>query len=149
MSDKVSQEQMSAVVQKMINSRSGDRSKSALMKAAHDRMVEARKRAAVYDGDLERARQAYYVGPGWHPILDDLVKEFAEIEGLGFLAAHEKWGELRVAYLYSGDQKSDVDAIERRARDLCLVTCWHCGQPGKTKQERWRRVRCDEHWSGE
>ncbi|WP_312356737.1 hypothetical protein [Agrobacterium sp.] len=147
MSGKVSQEQMSAVVQKMINSSSGDSSKAALMRASHARMVEARQKAAVYDGDLEKARQAYNVGPGWTSILNDLVKEIAEIEGLGFLAAHENWGGLRVAYLYDGDRKADVDAIEMRARDRCLVTCWYCGQPGKLKQERWWRVRCEEHWN--
>ncbi|WP_035228743.1 hypothetical protein [Agrobacterium tumefaciens] len=146
---KITQDEMSAVVQRMIANRPSDLAKSALMKAAHNRMVEARKLAAVYDGDLDRARPAYHVGGGWYGILDDLVKEFAEIKNLGFLAAHEKWGELRVAYLYHGDRNADVNAIEMRAHDRCLVTCWHCGQPGKMKQERWRRVRCDEHWSSE
>lgn len=149
MIDKVIREQASTVVQKMINSRTGSSSKAALMKAAHDRMIEARKLAAVYDGDLERARRAYHVGPGWHPILDDLVKEFAEVEGLGFLAAHEKFGELRVAYLYDGDRQADVDTIVKRASDQAMEACWYCGQLGKVKQERWWRVRCEEHWSAE
>lgn len=146
---KITQDEMSAVVQKMINSRSGDRSKAALIQAAHDRMVAARRKAAIFDGDLDRARLAYHVGSGWHVILDDLVTEFAEIKNLGFLAAHEKWGELRVAYLYHGDRQSDVDVIVKRASDRALEACWYCGQPGKMKQERWRRVRCDEHWSSE
>lgn len=146
---KITQDEMSAVVQRMISNRSGDPAKLARMQASHDRMVEARKLAAVYDGDLDRARPAYHVGSGWHAVLDDLVKDFAEIEGLGFLAAHEKWGELRVAYLYVGDRKSDVEAIEMRARDRCITSCWYCGQPGKMRQKRWWRVRCDEHWSAE
>lgn len=146
---KVSQDEMSAVIQRMIDSRTDDPAKRAKLQAAHDRMTEARRRAAVFDGDLARARPAYYTGPGWHPILDNLVKDFAEIEGLGFLAAHEKWGELRVAYLYDGDRQADVDAIEKRAADKCLVACWYCGQPGRMKQERWWRVRCEEHWSTE
>lgn len=127
----------------------GISAKRAQMEAAHDRMTEARRKAAVYDGDVDRARAAYYVGSGWHSILDDLVQEFAEIEGLGFLAAHEKWGGLRVTYLHSGDRQADVDAIEKRAADKCLVTCWYCGQAGQVKKERWWRVRCEEHWSAE
>lgn len=146
---KVNQNDMSAVIQRMIDSRLADPAKRLQMQAAHDRMIESRHKAAVYDGDLDRARPAYYVGPGWHSILDDLVREFAEIDGLGFLSAHEKWGELRVAYLYDGERQAAVDAIVKRARDKCLVTCWYCGQPGRMKQERWWRVRCDEHWSAE
>lgn len=149
MMGKVDQEAISAVVQRMIASRTDDPIKRAKLQAAHDRMTEARRRAAVYDGDLERARPAYYVGPGWHAILDDLVKEFAEIEGLGFLSAHEKWGGLRVGYLYDGDRQDDVDAIVKKTADRCIVACWYCGQPGKIKQERWWRVRCEEHWSAE
>jgi len=146
---KVNEQAMSAVVQRMIGSRTDDPAKAAQMQAAHDRMVAARQKAAVYDGDLNRARPAYYVGPGWHAILDDFVKEFAEIDGLGFLAAHEKWGGLRVAYLYDGDRQADVDAIEKRAADRCRESCWYCGQPGLIRQERWWRVRCEEHWSAE
>lgn len=143
---KVDEKAISAVVQRMIDSRTDDPAKVAKLQASHDRMVAARRRTAVYDGDLDRARPAYYVGPGWHGILDDLVRDFAEIEGLGFLAAHEKWGELRVAYLYSGDRQADVDAIVKRSAERCLVTCWYCGLPGRMRQERWWRVRCDKHW---
>ena len=146
---KVDQQAISAVVHRMIKDRQADPEKVAQLQASHDRMTEARRRAAVYDGDLDRALPAYYVGPGWHGILDDLVRDFAEIEGLGFLAAHEKWGELRVAYLYDGDRQADVDAIVKRAADKCLEACWYCGQPGKLKKERWWRVRCDEHWSAQ
>ncbi|MBY3594262.1 hypothetical protein HJA87_31160 [Rhizobium bangladeshense] len=146
---KVNREEMSAVIQKMVDSRPADSAKRAQLQAAHDRMVEARRRAAVYDGDLDRSRPAYYVGPGWHAILDDLVREFAEIEGLGFLSAHEKFGGLRVTYLYEGDRQEDVEAIVKRASDRCLVSCWYCSQPGKMNQDRWWRVRCDEHWSAE
>lgn len=142
---KVSQDEMSAVIQRMIDSRTDEPAKRASMQAAHDRMVEARRRAAVYDGDVDRARPAYYVGDGWHAILDDLVREFCEMDGLGFLAAHEKWGELRIAYLYDGDRQADVDAIVKRASDRALVACWYCGQPGRMRQERWWRVRCEEH----
>ncbi|WP_322886499.1 hypothetical protein U8C31_18195 [Sinorhizobium medicae] len=120
-----------------------------LMQAAHERIVEARKKAAVYDGVVDRARPAYYVGVGWHAILDDLIKEFSEIDGLGFLSAHEKFGGLRISYLYSGDRQADIDAIEKRAIERSLITCWYCGQPGKLKRERWWRVRCEEHWSAE
>lgn len=120
---------------------------NALIDESHDRIMEARRKAAVFDGDLDRARQAYYVGDGWHGILDDLVRDFAEIDDLGFLSAHEKWGHLRVSYLYSGDRKDAVEAIVKRSADRALVSCWYCGQPGKLKQESWWRVRCDEHWS--
>jgi hypothetical protein len=123
--------------------------KNALIDEAHDRIVEARRKAAVYDGDLDRARPAYYVGPGWHPILDDLVQEFAEIDDLGFLSAHEKFGGLRVTHLYSGDRQTDVDAIIKRVSDRALAACWYCGQAGRMRQERWWRVRCDEHWNAE
>ncbi len=126
-----------------------DLTKSALIQAARDRMLTARRQAAVYDGDVDRARPGYHVGSGWHAILDDLVRDLAEIDGLGFLAAHEKWGELRVAYLYSGDRQADVDAVVSRAADRCLASCWYCGQPGRKRKERWWRVRCDEHWSAE
>jgi len=144
---KVSQDEISALVQRMINTRTDEPAKRAAMQASHDRMTAARRKAAFYDGDLDRARSAYYVGAGWHAILDDLVREFSEIDGLGFLAAHEKWGGLRVTYLYSGDRQADVDAIEKRAADRCIEVCWYCGQPGKIKKERWWRVRCDDHWS--
>lgn len=117
------------------------------MVMTQEQIDERRRRLAVYDGDLERARQAYYVGEGWHSILDDLVRDFAEIEGLGFLSAHEKLGHLRVSYLYPGGRSNDVEAIVKHAADRCLVSCWYCGQPGRLKQERWWRVRCDEHWS--
>ncbi|MBY5684864.1 hypothetical protein HFO32_22330 [Rhizobium leguminosarum] len=123
--------------------------KRAKMQASNERVVEARRKAAVYDGDLTRAREGYHVGAGWHAILDDLVKEFAEIENLGFLAAHEKSGGLRVSYLYDGDRQTDIDAIEKRAAARALVACWYCGQLGKLRQERWWRVRCEEHWSAE
>lgn len=144
---KVDEKAVSAVVQRMVANRPDDPAKVAKMLAAHERMVAARQRAAVYDGDLDRARPAYYVGTGWHAILDDLVKEFSEIEGLGFLAAHEKWGGLRVGYLYDGDRQDTVDAIVKKSADRCIVACWYCGQPGRMRQERWWRVRCDEHWS--
>ncbi|WP_276118014.1 hypothetical protein [Pararhizobium qamdonense] len=146
---KVDQKAMSAIVQRMIDSCPADQAKSDQMQAAHDRVTDARRRAAVYDGDLDRARPAYYVGAGWHAILDDLVTEFAQIAGRGFLAAHEKWGELKVAYLYDGDRQADVDAIVKRASDRALVACWYCGQAGWMRQERWWRVRCDEHWNAE
>ncbi|KPF42997.1 hypothetical protein IP76_14460 [Rhizobium sp. AAP43] len=112
-----------------------------------EQMEERRRQLAVYDGDLEHARPGYNVGEGWYAILDDLVREFAEIDDLGFLSAHEKWGHLRVSYLYSGDRKEDVEVIVKHAADRCLVSCWYCGEPGQLKQERWWRVRCDEHWS--
>ena len=144
---KVDQQAMSAVVQRMIDSRTDDPAKVAQLQASHDRMVAARRRSAVYDGDLNRARPAYYVGAGWHGVLDDLVADFAEIEGLGFCSAHEKWGELRVAYLYDGDRQFEIDVVIRRAADRCRESCWYCGQPGRKRQERWWRVRCEEHWS--
>lgn len=133
----------------MIDNPKVNQTKIKLIQAAHDRMLAARRKAAVYDGDLDRAGPAYHVGVGWHAILDDLVKEFAVIENLGFLAAHEKWGGLSIAYIYDGNRQAGVDAIEQRARDLCLKTCWYCGQPGRMRQERWWRVRCEEHWSAE
>lgn len=123
------------------------RRRSDLIQTSHDRMKAARRRAAVYDGDLDRARPAYCVGSGWHAILDDLVQEFSKIDGLGFLSAHEKWGELRVAYLYDGDRQADINVIIKRAADRCRESCWYCGQPGRMRQERWWRVRCEEHWS--
>ena len=133
----------------MIDSPDVNQTKSKLIQAAHERIVEARRKAAIHDGDLDRARPAYHVGEGWHAVLDDLVRDFSEIDGLGFLAAHEKWGGLRIAYLYSGDRQADVDAIEHRARNVCLTTCWYCGLPGTMRKDRWWRVRCDEHWSVE
>lgn len=119
------------------------------MVMTQEQIGERRRRLAVYDGDLERARSGYHVGDGWHAILDDLVRDFAEVVDLGFLSAHEKWGHLRVSYLYIGDRKDEVEVIVKRAADRALVSCWYCGQPGKLKQERWWRVRCEEHWSAE
>lgn len=117
------------------------------MSTEQQEMYERRRRLAVYDGDLERAQPGYNVGEGWHSILDDLVRDFALIDGLGFLSASEKFGSLRVSYLYGGDRKDEVEASVKRAADRAQVTCWYCGQSGKLKQERWWRVRCDEHWS--
>jgi len=112
-------------------------------------MEKRRRQLAVFDGDLDRARSGYHVGDGWASILDDLVTDFSQINDLGFLSAHEKWGHLRVSYIYSGERKDDVEAIVKRAADRCLVSCWYCGQTGILKQERWWRVRCDDHWSAE
>ncbi|MCJ8237823.1 hypothetical protein [Peteryoungia algae] len=117
------------------------------MVMTQEQMEERRRQVAVFDGDVDRARSGYHVGEGWHAILDDLVREFAKIDDLGFLSAHEKWGGLRVSYLYPGDRSDDVEAIVKRASHRAQETCWYCGQPGKLKQERWWRVRCDEHWS--
>ncbi|MFL0693665.1 MAG: hypothetical protein ACJLUP_16675 [Agrobacterium tumefaciens] len=117
------------------------------METTQEQMDERRRQIAVFDGDLDRARSGYFVGEGWRPILDDLVREFAKIDDLGFLSANEKFGGLRVSYLYPGDRSDDVEAIVKRAADRCLVSCWYCGHPGKLKHERWWRVRCDEHWS--
>ncbi|MCZ8158290.1 MAG: hypothetical protein O9256_00095 [Rhizobiaceae bacterium] len=119
------------------------------MTATQEQMEERRRQVAVFDGDVDRARSGYFVGEGWHAILDDLVRDFAEIEGLGFLSAHEKFGSLRVSYLYPGDRTDEVEGIVKHAADRALVLCWYCGQPGRLKQERWWRVRCDKHWSAE
>lgn len=118
-----------------------------MMATTQEQMEERRRKLAVFDGDLDRARSGYHVGDGWASILDDLVTDFSKIHDVGFLSAHEKWGHLRVSYLYPGGRSNDVEAIVKRAADRAQVTCWYCGKPGKLKQERWWRVRCEEHWS--
>ena len=84
-------------------------------------------------------------GPGWRPLLEDLLGELAALNWAGEIhQVKEKFGTLRF-YVGGGSEETRdqvyaaVDRADRKSRE----TCEDCGAPGKLRQRGWWKTRCD------
>ena len=122
-----------------------DDRKQGMIDATRQRMEERLKALAIYDGDVEKARQFYHVGEGWWPILDEVVRAYGQIEGVGFLRAGTKWASLRVEAIVPEEARKAVKAINQEADDRARHTCEICGKPGELRTRGWHKILCPEH----
>jgi hypothetical protein len=95
------------------------------------------------------------VGPGWHPILDELDHQFVMITGMDtsehmkvkVLQIKEKFGQLRIYCDFrafdEGKRKLLAKAVAD-AEDKSATICEVCGQPG-TQAGKWVKTFCAEH----
>jgi hypothetical protein len=112
--------------------------------------------------DFEAAQDRYWkrngpvtnwkndVGPGWHPLLDQLHAELSElVPDYKTAQVKEKFGKLRVYVdLPAAARETLGDAIWQvlgKYEDMSGHTCEDCGQPGEVRTSRhWLRTLCDE-----
>lgn len=109
---------------------------------------------------FERPECGASVGPGWHPILEDLLRV---IRGLCVIdQVKEKFGGLRVYYHLGEQELEDIDSSEasridfsqkrviidtaiRMAELAAARTCETCGKPGQRISKGWIKTLCPEH----
>lgn len=85
------------------------------------------------------------VGPGWRPLVTDLVRELFKIGWDGRVGQlKEKFGGLR---FYAGDTTKAMDDLIQTAEEVSLRTCEECGKPGRTDGwgGMWIKTLCDTH----
>ncbi|MBI2060357.1 MAG: hypothetical protein HYT87_11365 [Nitrospirae bacterium] len=87
------------------------------------------------------------IGPGWHPILNDL---WPRLEGAQIVQVKEKFGGLRVYCLKDGKREGHHEELLnslREAEGRSYRTCEVCGEPGSliAKPRQWNRTRCAAH----
>jgi hypothetical protein len=84
------------------------------------------------------------VGPGWHPILDQLHTDIVALDPEYSVAqVKEKFGGLRAYLVY---RNPEITALVTAAETLSAVTCENCGIPGRIrnrKDSRWLQCLCD------
>lgn len=84
-----------------------------------------------------------WVGPGWHPFLEDLLDDLFALGWDGRVAqVKEKFGTLR---FYVGGTTDEQYAAIRAAEKKSAVICEECGAPGKLRSGSWLKTYCDEH----
>ena len=123
--------------------------------------MEAKDIVAIYP-ELFREEVKQYpiekygmgVGPGWYPILADLVREIREIDEVRgktslLVQVKEKFGGLR---FYLQETTNDHWEAITRAETKSLETCEDCGAPGKMYNDGWARTLCRDdarqRWEG-
>ena len=78
------------------------------------------------------------VGPGWFPIVEDMLKKMSSVairpQLLQLEQIKEKFGGLRVYYSAAAAIEKQVDSIVAKAEDAAARTCEHCGQPNTKEQ---------------
>lgn len=87
-----------------------------------------------------------YVGPGWHPLVRDLIDELFSHGWDGKLGQiKEKFGELR--FYLGGESSPEIYKAISRAEAKSIRICERCGQPGKRRSGGWIKTLCEEHAS--
>jgi hypothetical protein len=80
------------------------------------------------------------VGKGWHPIVEDAIKQI-EARGGFIRQIKEKFAGLRI-YVHGGDYDA-IDDIVRTAEHRASLTCEDCGAPGTVKSVGfWDKTLC-------
>ena len=85
------------------------------------------------------------VGLGWHPIVEDLVKELGDLTpDFTIIQVKEKFGDLR---FYSMLEDSDIDSddyynIITKYEHKAAKTCEYCGAPGEAREGSWYKTLC-------
>lgn len=93
----------------------------------------------------------YPVGPGWHPLIEQLIKDLINLGWDGVLdPVKEKFGGLRC--MIFGTTKAMDDLIEA-AESRSLRICEECGAKGRTAawDGYWLKTLCSKHgvvWKG-
>ena len=88
----------------------------------------------------------FEVSDHWVPIVEEMVRKLYAIDpAIEFLQIKEKFGQLRVYYRGSGNER--VDEIIRQAEHECSYTCEVCGAKDATLTtvKGWIGVRCLRH----
>ena len=81
------------------------------------------------------------VGPGWTPLIKDLIKSLWDIKWDGGLyQVKEKFGGLRFYINATPEQFKLVMAAEAKS----FKTCEECGERGKTRGDGWIRTLCEK-----
>lgn len=90
-------------------------------------------------------------GDGWEPLIRKLSQEVEAIivampekerKKFRVKQVKEKFGTLR---FYMGVAHDAIHAAIDRAEQESAVTCEACGAPGKSRNNGWISVLCDEH----
>lgn len=93
---------------------------------------------------FDQPRCASGVGPGWLPIIDELLTALAG-QPIQLDQVKEKFGSLRVYYHSTKDPEkhlATVDVLIRKAAKKAAETCEDCGLPGNLITKGWHRVLC-------
>lgn len=91
-----------------------------------------------------RERVLNSVGPGWRPMVDQLIEELFDQGWNGDLRQiKEKFGGLR---FYIGEANDRCHGLTEFAESLSDHTCEACGQPGaRTSVTGWLKTLCVVH----
>lgn len=83
------------------------------------------------------------VGPGWFPILEDLLPKLKICGIVRIAQTKEKLGGLRV-YIEQpeGCEAAQAQQYIREAEHKAWKTCEECGAPGELGRGSWYMVRC-------
>lgn len=85
----------------------------------------------------------YQVGPGWWPMLDDLLSEARKVAPDVTHEEKEKYG-LCDLFLWSKSQQDDLYDISVKAEEQSVHICEFCGRPGRLRTDRpWFQTLCD------
>jgi hypothetical protein len=88
---------------------------------------------------------------GWNDIIDKLSDQLENLinklnpefrEEIYAEQIKEKYGTLR---FYMSNSTDDMDKFIDKAEALSSETCEVCGNPGKTRGNRWIQTLCDDH----
>jgi hypothetical protein len=86
-----------------------------------------------------------HVGPGWHPLLQQLHTDIAALDpGYKVAQVKEKFGGLRV-YL-TAYRHPDINTLIHAAEAQSQETCEGCGAPGRIRNRVnrvWLQCLCD------
>lgn len=86
------------------------------------------------------------VGDGWMPVVDELNVRLARLDPDYTIAqVKEKFGGLRFyPETIRADVREQAYAIIREAEDKCSTICEVCGAPGRLREVRWYKTKCDD-----
>jgi hypothetical protein len=83
------------------------------------------------------------VGPGWHPLLDQLHRELMLVDpGYRTVQVKEKFGNLRV-YIDTAAGDAAWNVISK-FENLSSGICEACGKPGGHTKTVWIKTLCDD-----
>ena len=92
---------------------------------------------------MSKTKWAKDVGPGWSPIVNEVVGVIEEKGGF-IMQVKEKFGGLRI-YSHGGDYDA-IDTVVKLAEAEAERTCEVCGRPGTIVSIKgWWKTRCVEH----
>ena len=94
-------------------------------------------------------------GPGWWPIIDQLLEEILKAEPSAAamdpasMEIKEKYGQLSISLFYGTFQNPQrIDALIHEAEEKSRHTCEECGKPGIARDVNgWISTLCNECFS--
>jgi hypothetical protein len=108
--------------------------------------VAVRVGLLAYVQHMRELRQHMHSEHGWHRLIERFHAACIGQPGYGFLAAHEKWGGLRLTYRCDQAANDGCREAESVAVEQASQTCEVCGSPGELRRMTWRKTLCDRHF---